>query len=77
MALILAAFFGVLNVSYNLFLGSYELYGYVGKYIGEALSGLLGGIGGIILVLFAFVTVLIFAFDIKIEKIIGFDSINF
>jgi len=72
MALILAAFFGVLNVSYNLFLGSYELYGYVGKYIGEALSGLLGGIGGIILVLFAFVTVLIFAFDIKIEKIIGF-----
>lgn len=71
-ALILTAFFGVLKVNYNLFRGSYELRGYVGEYIGEALSGLLGGIGGIILLLFALVTVLIFAFDIKIEKIIGF-----
>jgi len=71
-ALILAAFFGLLKVNYGLFRGSYELRGYVGEYIGEALSGLLGGIGGIILLLFAFVTVLIFAFDIKIEKIIGF-----
>jgi S-DNA-T family DNA segregation ATPase FtsK/SpoIIIE len=48
------------------------LYGRVGKYLGETLSGLLGDTGGIILLLFAFVTVLIFAFDIKIEKIIGF-----
>ncbi len=71
MALILAAFFGVLKVNYNIFAGSYELRGYIGEYLGEALSGLLGGIGGIILLLFAFVTVLIFAFDIKIEKIIG------
>jgi S-DNA-T family DNA segregation ATPase FtsK/SpoIIIE len=71
MALILAAFFGVLKVNYNIFAGSYELRGYIGEYLGEALSGLLGGIGGTILLLFAFVTVLIFAFDIKIEKIIG------
>jgi S-DNA-T family DNA segregation ATPase FtsK/SpoIIIE len=71
MALILAAFFGMLKVNYNIFAGSYELRGYIGEYLGEALSGLLGGIGGIILLLFAFVTVLIFAFDIKIEKIIG------
>jgi len=71
-ALILAAFFGLLKVNYDILLGSYELYGYVGEYVGESLSGLLGGIGGIILLLFAFVTVLIFAFDIKIEKIIGF-----
>ncbi len=70
-ALILASFFGLLTVNYNLFAGSYELRGYIGEYLGEALSGLLGGIGGIILLLFAFVTVLIFAFDIKIEKIIG------
>jgi len=65
-ALIFATFFGVLKVSSN------ELYGRVGKYLGEALSGLLGGIGSIILLLFLFVTVLIFAFDIKVEKIIGF-----
>jgi len=71
-ALILAAFFGVLQINYSLFQGTYELSGKVGEYIGEALSGLLGGIGGIILLLFVFVTVLIFAFDIRIEKIIGF-----
>ncbi len=46
MALILAAFFGVLKVNYNIFAGSYELRGYIGEYLGEALSGLLGGIGG-------------------------------
>ncbi len=72
MALILAAFFGVLKVNYNLFRGSYELRGYVGEDLGKALAGLFGGIGSIILILFVFVTVLIFAFDIKIEKIIGF-----
>ncbi|MEE9448774.1 MAG: DNA translocase FtsK [Ignavibacteriaceae bacterium] len=72
MALILAAFFGVLKVNYNLFRGSYELRGYVGEDLGKALAGLFGGIGSIILILFVFVTVLIFAFDIKIEKIAGF-----
>ena len=71
-ALILASFFGLLKVNYNLLEGSYELRGYIGEYLGKGLAGLLGGIGGIILLLFAFVTVLIFAFDIKIEKIIGF-----
>jgi hypothetical protein len=69
---ILASLFGVLRESSGLFYGTYELYGSLGKYFGELLSGLLGGIGATIILLFALLTLLIFAFDIKIEKIFSF-----
>lgn len=69
---ILASFFGVLQKSADLFSGIYELYGNLGKYFGELLAGLLGGIGASIILLFALFTLLIFAFDIKIEKIFFF-----
>ncbi len=70
-ALILSAFFGLMSVNYNLLNSSYELRGKIGEYLGGALAGLLGGIGGLLLLLFVFVAVLIFAFDLKIESIIG------
>ena len=69
---ILASLFGVLRESSGLFYGTYELYGSLGKYFGELLSGLLGGIGATIILLFALLTLLIFAFDIKIERIFSF-----
>jgi DNA segregation ATPase FtsK/SpoIIIE, S-DNA-T family len=69
---ILASFFGVLQKSAGLFSGTYELYGNLGKYFGELLAGFLGGIGASIILLFALFTLLIFAFDIKIEKIFLF-----
>ncbi len=69
---ILASFFGVLQKSADLFSGTYELYGNLGKYFGEFLAGLLGGIGASIILLFALFTLLIFAFDIKVEKIFSF-----
>ncbi len=69
---ILASLFGVLRESSGLFQGTYELYGTLGKYFGGLLSDLLGGIGATIILLFTLLTLLIFAFDIKIEKMFLF-----
>ena len=71
-SIIIAAFFGVLTVSYDLFSPNYELYGFIGKYLGNFLSGLIGGIGSILVLGFAFVTLLIFALDIDIKNILLF-----
>ncbi len=68
-ALILSSFFGVLRTSYSAFAGVFELSGSIGDYLGEIFGRLFGGIGAIIFLLAAFVVLLIFAFDIKIEKI--------
>jgi DNA segregation ATPase FtsK/SpoIIIE, S-DNA-T family len=68
-ALILSAFFGLLKNNYGILQSSYELYGFIGDYFGRLLGGLVGGIGGVFVLLFAFIVLLIFAFDIKIEKI--------
>ena len=70
--LTLASFFGVLKVGFMVFPGVKELRGNIGDYLGEWFNGLLGGIGSILLLLFISVTVLIFAFDIKIENIFNF-----
>jgi S-DNA-T family DNA segregation ATPase FtsK/SpoIIIE len=67
--LILATFFTVIKSSFNLFIGTYELRGNLGEYIGNWLIGLVGGIGSILLLSFVSVSILIFAFDIKIEKV--------
>ena len=68
-ALILSSFFGALRTSYGIFGGTLELAGSIGDYLGEIFGRLFGGIGAIIFLLAAFVVLLIFAFDIKIEKI--------
>jgi S-DNA-T family DNA segregation ATPase FtsK/SpoIIIE len=67
--LTLASFFGVLKVGFMVFLGVKELRGNIGEYLGNWLNGILGGIGSILFILFVSATVLIFAFDIKIENI--------
>lgn len=70
--LIIASFFGVLRSNYDLFGSTYELSGFIGDYIGKFLSGLIGGIGSILLLGFGFVTLLIFAVDIDIKNILLF-----
>lgn len=70
--IIIASFFGVFRIHYNVFAGIYELSGLVGDYLGGMLSNLLGGVISILLLITAMITLLIFAFDIKIEKIFLF-----
>ena len=67
--LTLASFFGVLFKGFQIFPGGRELRGDIGEQLGGWLNGLLGSIGSILLLLFISATVLIFAFDIKIENI--------
>ncbi len=67
----IASFFGVLK-EHKVFADSYELSGYVGGYIGKNLSNLLGGLVSILLIITAIIVLLIFAFDIKIEKFFTF-----
>lgn len=69
---IIAAFFGVLRINYGVFETSFELAGRVGDSAGGKLSDLLGGIVSILFLITSFVVLLIFAFDIKIEKIFSF-----
>jgi S-DNA-T family DNA segregation ATPase FtsK/SpoIIIE len=71
-SIIFATFFGVLRENYGLFLSSYELSGFIGDHLGNFLSGLFGGIGGILVLGFSFVTLLIFALDIDIKNILIF-----
>jgi S-DNA-T family DNA segregation ATPase FtsK/SpoIIIE len=70
--IIIASFFGVFRIHYNVFAGIYELSGLVGDYLGGLLSNLFGGVISILLLITAMTTLLIFAFDIKIEKIFLF-----
>lgn len=67
-----ASFFGVLKVGFDAFPGVIELRGNIGDYLGGLLNGILGSIGSILLLLFVAATVLIFAFDVKIENIFRF-----
>ena len=71
-SIIFATFFGVLHENYGLFLSSYELSGFIGDHLGNFLSGLVGGIGSILILSGSFITLLIFALDINIESIINF-----
>jgi S-DNA-T family DNA segregation ATPase FtsK/SpoIIIE len=70
--IIFATFFGVLHESFGLFLSTYELSGFIGDHLGNFLRGLIGGIGSILVLGFAFVTLLIFALDIDIKNILLF-----
>ncbi len=70
--LTLAAFFGVLKAGLEFLPGTKELRGNVGEYLGIWLSGLFGTAGSILFLLFVSATVLIFAFDVKIENIFHF-----
>ena len=72
MGLTLASFFGVLNAGLGFLPGTKELRGNIGDYLGSWLVGLLGTAGSILFLLFVSATVLIFAFDIKIENIFHF-----
>lgn len=67
-----ASFFGVLNAGLEFLPGTKELRGNVGEYLGGWLGGLLGTAGSILFLLFVSATVLIFAFDVKIENIFHF-----
>ena len=71
-SIIFASFFGVLHENYNLLSSTYELSGFIGNHLGNFLSGLIGGIGSILVLGFGFVTLLIFALDVNIESIINF-----
>lgn len=68
--LILSSIFGVLKVEELANVN--ELSGKIGYYLGEIFTRLLGGIGSIILLTAFFIALLIFAFDIKFEKIFHF-----
>jgi S-DNA-T family DNA segregation ATPase FtsK/SpoIIIE len=70
--IIVASIFGVFRIYYGILAGNYELSGLVGDYFGGLLSNLLGGVISILLLITAMITLLIFAFDIKIEKIFIF-----
>ena len=70
-SIILASFFGVLR-NYDFISSTYELSGFIGDHIGNFLTGLLGGIGSILLLIGLSITLLIFALDIKVESIINF-----
>lgn len=67
--IIIASFFGVLRSNYKVFSGIYELSGLVGDYLGRKLSSLVGGSVSILLLFASMIVLLIFAFDIKIEKV--------
>ncbi len=69
--LLLSSMFGVLRAD-NLLANSYELSGSIGDFLGEILNHLLGSVGSMILLIAATIILLIFAFDIKIEKIFQF-----
>ena len=71
-SIIIATFFGVLHENYGVFLSTYELSGFIGDHLGNFLSGLVGGIGSILILAGSFITLLIFALDINIESIISF-----
>ena len=66
--IILASFFGILRKHYDA-IQTDEFSGLVGNVIGDKLSGLLGGFIGILILLTGIVVLLIFAFDIKVEKV--------
>ena len=70
--LTLASFFGVLNAGLAFLQGTKELRGNIGEYLGDWFVGLFGTAGSILLLIFVSATVLIFAFDIKIENIFHF-----
>ncbi|HCY75266.1 MAG TPA: cell division protein FtsK [Ignavibacteriales bacterium] len=71
-SILFATFFGVLRENYGLFLSTYELSGFIGDHLGKFMSGLVGGIGSILILFGSFITLLIFALDINIESIINF-----
>ncbi len=70
-SIIIASFFGVLR-NYDFISNTYELSGFIGDHIGNFLAGLVGGIGSVLILSGAFITLLIFALDIRIESIINF-----
>lgn len=70
--LTLASFFGVLLTGPKFLPGIKELRGNIGEYLGSWFVGLLGTAGSILFLLFVAATVLIFAFDVKIENIFHF-----
>ena len=72
MGLLLASFFGVLNTGLGFLPGTKELRGNIGEYLGEWFVGLLGTAGSILFLIFISATVLIFAFDVKVESIFYF-----
>ena len=70
--ILIASFFGALRANYNILEGSYELSGAVGDFIGLKLSSIVGGIVGILIIISSMIVLLIFAFDIKIEKVFSY-----
>ncbi|HDZ59070.1 MAG TPA: hypothetical protein ENH47_03230, partial [Ignavibacteriales bacterium] len=66
--IIIASFFGILHKHYGVF-QSDKFSGLIGDMLGIRLSGLVGGVVSILLFISAMVALLIFAFDIKIEKV--------
>ena len=70
-SIITASFFGVIR-NYGFLPDTYELSGFIGDHLGTFLSGLAGSIGSVLILIFAFISLLIFALDIDIKTIIRF-----
>jgi S-DNA-T family DNA segregation ATPase FtsK/SpoIIIE len=70
-SIIVTSFFGVLR-NYDFLSDTYELSGFIGDHFGTFLSGLVGSIGSVLILAFAFITLLIFALDINIKTILDF-----
>jgi S-DNA-T family DNA segregation ATPase FtsK/SpoIIIE len=71
---IFSSFFGVLRTNYGTFASIFELAGSVGDTLGNFFSGILGGIGSILLLVTSFIVLMIVSFDVKFEKIFSFIS---
>lgn len=69
---IITSFFGVLRTNYDVLDSTFELAGGIGDLLGNFLSGILGGIGSLLLLITAFIVLMIISFDIKFEKIFSF-----
>lgn len=69
-SIILASFFGLLRAHYEMIQGVYELSGFVGDFIGTFLGRTFGGLGSILILILASSILLIYAFDVKIEKLL-------
>lgn len=66
-----ATLFGVMQSEMNLLIDFPELSGKVGLFFGTGLGRLLGGLGGMILIIFLMFIELFIVFDFKLEKIFG------
>lgn len=70
-SLIISTFFGVLRTNYQVLNSVYELSGNVGDLLGNFLSGILGGLGSILLLVISLGVLVIFAFNLDVGQMLA------